>query len=371
MNTSSFLTMNKQIEQAIRAMRPSCLDTFEQMERGLEPFRQRHLAIAEQIQKSSAFARMQEIAQANQRMLSAFDKIKIDTRGIEQLANVHATWTRDIQASIDRLSHVQASAKLVLTSSSQLTTIAEQLSAKINFDRIRDAFKVQEDLVARLKTPFDSLSSRFVKLSHAADSMLQLAALPAFVLPSASRELVTASHAVVELWPDPGTESDEEQSSVLADIQEEISGIHELLSRIDPALAKSYQGARDALASGSIDRDRHVLASLRELWGHLLRTLAPDDRLASWLSDKSKELIHEGKPTRRARVLYICRYVNHEPLTDFLDTDTKALIEYVQFLNRVHQLDTGLSDRQLNALLLRTDSWLTFMVQISQEGYEC
>jgi len=36
----------------------------------------------------------------------------------------------------------------------------------------------------------------------------------------------------------------------------------------------------------------------------------------------------------------------------------------VDFFNRVHELDPELTDEQLRALLLRTDSWLTYILQI-------
>jgi hypothetical protein len=54
------------------------------------------------------------------------------------------------------------------------------------------------------------------------------------------------------------------------------------------------------------------------LWNHLLRRLAPDDLVAAWIPGVSnqKDLLHEGKPTRRARVLYVCRELNNDRLTD-------------------------------------------------------
>jgi len=100
------------------------------------------------------------------------------------------------------------------------------------------------------------------------------------------------------------------------------------------------------------------------LWNHLLRLLAPDERVLSWLSTDDKDLLHEGRPTRRTRVLYICRGLNFEPLSDFVVQDTHALVKLVEFLNRVHELDRELTDEQLRALLLRTDSWLLYILRI-------
>ena len=140
-----------------------------------------------------------------------------------------------------------------------------------------------------------------------------------------------------------------------------------LLQGVDPTLVRLYIGAHDALSGKSVDRARHVLSSLRELWQHLLRQLAPDEHVLSWAPSDDKELRREGRPTRKARVLYICRTLNHAPLNDFVVADTRALVKFVDFFNRVHELDPGLTDKQLRALLLRTDSWLTYILQIWEE----
>lgn len=78
-----------------------------------------------------------------------------------------------------------------------------------------------------------------------------------------------------------------------------------------------------------------------------------------------KDLLHEGKPTRRARVLYVCRELNNAPLSDFLMHDTRALVKMIELFNRVHELETALTDEQLRAILLRTNSWLMYILQIS------
>lgn len=98
------------------------------------------------------------------------------------------------------------------------------------------------------------------------------------------------------------------------------------------------------------------------MWNHLLRRLAPDDLVAAWIPGvpKQKDLLHEGKPTRRARVLYVCWELNNDPLTDFLVHDTRARVKLIELFNRVHELETELTDEQLRAILLRTDSRLIY-----------
>ena len=48
-----------------------------------------------------------------------------------------------------------------------------------------------------------------------------------------------------------------------------------------------------------------------------------------------------------------------------MSRDSEAFVEMIRFFNRVHQLDSGLTDPQLKALILRSDSWLMFILQIA------
>jgi len=94
--------------------------------------------------------------------------------------------------------------------------------------------------------------------------------------------------------------------------------------------------------------------------------VAPDKLVATWIPGiaNQKDLLHEGKPTRRARVLYVCRELNNDPLIDFLMHDTRALVKLIELFNRVHELETELTYEQLRAILLKTDSWLMYILQI-------
>lgn len=128
---------------------------------------------------------------------------------------------------------------------------------------------------------------------------------------------------------------------------------------------------RRASCKLATDRARHIQSSLRELWNHLLRRLAPDDLVAARIPGVSnqKGLLHEGKPTRRARVLYVCRELNNDPLTGFLMRDARAPVKMIEPFNRVHELETALTDEQLRAILLGTDSWLMYILQICSGNF--
>ena len=70
-------------------------------------------------------------------------------------------------------------------------------------------------------------------------------------------------------------------------------------------------------------------------------------------------------PTRQARLLFICRGVNHDPFRRFVNKDVSAHLELIQILQRgTHELSIGLTYEQLRALVVRTESLLRFILVI-------
>ena len=63
-------------------------------------------------------------------------------------------------------------------------------------------------------------------------------------------------------------------------------------------------------------------------------------------------------------MLYICRRIDQAPLTGFVNADEKAFREHFRLFQRMHQLTPELSDRQLRAIVARTESWLDFIIRI-------
>jgi len=270
----------------------------------------------------------------------------------------------------DIIAHLQATAKLSLVDVAYRLTITERLFAGIDFDSLRQAVAMPEPAFARFENVIGDVARSYGKLAESIYAVPDLTYLPAFALPGATREVFVTGYAVDRIHiPDrPDRERDASEVQLVAEVEQEISGCLGLLRSVDPALARPYIGAHDALHSRNADRARHVLSSLRELWTHLLRRLAPDEHVLAWVPEGGKDLLHEGRPTRRARVLYICRSLNHEPLSNLVVQDTNALVELVNFFNRVHELESELTDEQLRAVLLRTDSWLMYILQIWDGG---
>ena len=368
--------LHHDMEAINKLAKPSYLSVIEQMERTLEPIRRQHLEISRAFEMSGAMARIQEIVSANQHWQDLIKQATATSRIAESISAAHQSWLdtiKPIQHDFSHLSQLQASAKLALCDTSLRLAATERLMAGIDFDAIRSRFQIEMPVITGLESSIAHLAASYGGLAESLREISDITRLPAFVLPGATREIYTTSFALETLrpWDDRDEDEAETEIQLVAEAELETSGCIALLQQVDPGLARPYIGARDALYGNNADRARHILSSLRELWNHLLRRLAPDDLVAAWIPvvSNQKDLLHEGKPTRRARVLYVCRELNNDPLTDFLMHDTRALVKMIELFNRVHELETALTDEQLRAILLRTDSWLMYILQISSGNF--
>lgn len=138
-----------------------------------------------------------------------------------------------------------------------------------------------------------------------------------------------------------------------------------LLADLDPNLIEMLRGANDARKSSNPDRARHFSISARELLSHVLRLLAPDEEVRKWT--KLPDHYKDGKPTRKARLLFICRTINSNRLNRFVEKDTVALLELMDILHGgTHGLQSGLTDEQMRALDLRLEGALRFLLEIGR-----
>ena len=368
---SALAKIHQDMEAINRLAKPSYLSVLEQMERTMEPIRRQQMEISRALEMSGAAARIQEIASANQHWQKVIKQATATSRITESLTAAHQSWLERIKPIQHDFSHflqLQVSAKLALCDTSLLLTATERLMAGIDFEAIKSRFQIELPIISGLESSIAHVVTSYGSLSESLREISDITRLPAFVLPGATREIYTTGFALETLRP--WDERDDEEAGMeiqlIAEAELETSGCIGLLQQVDPGLAQPYIGARDALNGNNADRARHILSSLRELWNHLLRRLAPDELVSAWIPGNAnqQDLLNEGRPTRRARVLYVCRELNNYPLTEFLTYDTRALVKLIELFNRVHELDTKLTDKQLRAIILKTDSWLMYILQI-------
>lgn len=138
-----------------------------------------------------------------------------------------------------------------------------------------------------------------------------------------------------------------------------------LLRTVNPELVDLWRGAKAAIQSDNPDRARHVIVSLRELTMHVLHTLASDDDVRKWTSEDKH--YHQGRPTREARLLFLCNPVNVDSFTDFIVEDVRSHIAFIRVLNgATHRMVLSLTDVQLSALVAKAEGLIRFLISIRQ-----
>lgn len=152
------------------------------------------------------------------------------------------------------------------------------------------------------------------------------------------------------------------------EVEVEVEGLPSVddeLASFDDRLLVLINGARESLKSDNPDRARHVTTSVRELCTHILHGLAPDDDIRKWSSDETH--FHNSRPTRRARLLYICRKFSCDPLTRFVEDDVRAALTLIDSLNAgAHVVQSKLTEFHLEAIVYRMEALALFLLKISR-----
>lgn len=355
-----------------RLTKASNLSMIKQLDRTMENIHLRDLAISHANQMSGAADRIKEIFGAKQHLHEVIKQATATSRISERFTALHQSWLERVKSIQPDSSLLQLCAKLALCDVSLQLTATERLMTGINFEALRSRYQIVMPDISGLNNSIDSALASYGSLAASMRKISDVTGLPTFILPGATREIYTTGYALETLrpWDERDEEEGETEMELVAEAEQETSGCIALLQMVDPELARPYIGARDALNGNNADRARHILSSLRELWSHLLRRLAPNNLVLPWIPNQNqKDLLHKGKPTRKARVLYICRELNNAPLTDFLMQDTQVLVDLIILFNRVHKLETDLTDEHLRAIFLKSDSWLMYILQISEGNF--
>ncbi len=135
------------------------------------------------------------------------------------------------------------------------------------------------------------------------------------------------------------------------------------LPRIDAGLYKMWKGAIEAYDSNNSDRVRHFSTSIRELFTHLFHILAPDNAIKKWTTDTAH--FHEGRPTRKARLLFICRNINNDPFNTFIKKDVDATIAFIDIFQKgTHDIDPVFSPTHLVTIKSKAENTLKFLLEI-------
>jgi len=137
------------------------------------------------------------------------------------------------------------------------------------------------------------------------------------------------------------------------------------LERMGGDLTTMLRGAVHSLSSHNPDRVRHFSISMRELFTQVLHRLAPDEEISRWSANESD--YYNGRPTRSARIRYICREINQAPFERFVRFDVKSISELLRlFQEGTHAPESTYTEGQLRAMRVRMENSIRFLIGISK-----
>lgn len=340
---------------------------------------------------------------ASQSNLAAFDKIKlspifeevsaanlsisklmkeVDSSNISNLMQqtiVPSTaWKQQLQA-IDTISDSFQRYDLVLKSHlagistfSALSQISVSHLALEGF--IGNTFKIKPSIQSILQNTFVDFAKSYSKLfASFSDKPASVISLPPIVSRYSAVEFfngVRVAEAVTIESDESELDFDVEQEihQLGENVREEAENVlEELLRKLNPDFIVPLHGARQSFESTNPDKVRHVATSLRELFTHVLHALSPDDKVKDW--SNSPEHYYNNRPTRRARLLYICRSLNYDQFSNFLEKDIDTVLEFLKLFQRgTHEIMPTYTDLQLRVMLIRMESTLRFLLEIGMES---
>jgi Predicted pPIWI-associating nuclease len=297
---------------------------------------------------------------------------------IQQISLPSSAWETKFQA-MDKISGGSQRYDLVVQSHlseiSKFSALSQISLSHLTLESsIGNAFKVDLSVQSNLQRTFTDFAKSYSKLfASFSDNPLSIISLPPIVSRYSAIEFfngvrfaesITIGSDESEL----GIELGKEVHQLERDIQQENKSVlEELLGSLNVGFIAPLHGARQSLESTNPDKVRHFSTSLRELFTHVLHALSPNEKVKNW--DTSPQYYDQGRPTRRARLLYICRSLNHEPFSDFLQKDIDTILEFLNLFQRgTHEIEPTYTDFQLRLMLTRMETTLIFLLEIWKES---
>jgi hypothetical protein len=240
-----------------------------------------------------------------------------------------------------------------------LTQTTQNVITGIEWNKIGNAYNVDMLGQLKIKDNFLEVSSKYLDLYAPVKG-----SVAAFSIPNPLNELTSLEYLnnsfLLRSTYEPETIKDKHSDKLETN---EVLLRH--LSWLKPDLKNIYIGALEALQSKNSDKVRHYTTSLRELFTHVLHLLSPDNKIKEWTKDKNH--YSNGRPTRKARLLYITRKFNNDKFEKFVNTDINATIEFIDlFQEGTHSIKSSYSESQLAIMKTKMEDTLVYLIEASK-----
>lgn len=306
------------------------------------------------------------INQANSCLATLFSEQTSFVKLTEEAASINSHWKAEIESMQQLSSSVEASnlaLNLHYDGIAHASLLAQECLLNSHWNDLeKSVFHKTGELSGALES-FNILTENFNSLVHSFSAKdFDIIDFPPFVSGLPPVEILTSSDLINTISRDETEEYVEDADALESEMREDIeSSLEELLVYVNPEIKRLWLGAKESLSSTNPDKKRHVVVSLREMLTHILHGIAPDNEVSKWISKPSH--YHEGRPTREARLLYVCRDINHGPFKQFVTKDVDSHIKFIRLFQRgTHEIDINFTDQQLKTLIVRSEALARFLL---------
>jgi hypothetical protein len=282
------------------------------------------------------------------------------------LGKIDKSWLEHINPTENLNTALRSIASIDLAKVAYQATITESLFSKIDFAAIEIMLRRSSVEALTLSTSYFDLTESYKTLIDSFKGLQDFTKLPSSLMINADREVFLSGYVVNSVVAETAFKFEPEEIRQYNDAEIDTAQCVALLGSIDPAFPDVYLGAIETLGGDNPERVRHFLISMRQLVVDLLRKLAPDQEVLRWIPRKTDEYIYNGRPTRRARILYISRNIDNEPYPGFINNNMNAFLSLMEVLNHVHELRPGFSDSQLESIQIRIKSLCMNLIQMKR-----
>lgn len=248
---------------------------------------------------------------------------------------------------------------------SELSIFAENSLSRIGGTELGAAINLDEASKLKISDSFLGLSAGYKNLFSSFEGNLKtFANFDPHIARLTSEEYFNSANLLESISVEEDEEVTEQilKNDILIDNEK---GLSFYLPQIDSDLINLWNGSKEAFRSDNPDRVRHFSVSLRELFTKVIHSLAPDHKIKLWTSHK--DYFHDGNPTRRARLNYICRNINNGKLEEFVEKDIVELLSFLDlFQDCTHEIKSGITENQLVAMQCRAESAIKYLIIVGK-----
>lgn len=305
---------------------------------------------------SAITSNFDDLTRANERLTSLVSAASISNSSLSKVFADHSA----LRSSIEAIAS-QSSVATLLSSLDTTNLLTTSLNSQLRLLRLEEVLFGNKIGASALLA--NNLTSQFGKLTRSYRNLIEcIPGVPEAQIPVIATLAPKEYSLEIDILEEISVDAGEEEPGEALD---KLSSVDDELAEFDDRLLSLIVGARQALTSENPDKPRHVTTSVRELFTHLLHLLAPDEKIKAWSTDD--DYYYNNRPTRRARLLYICRQFSCDPLTEFVQNDVKAALTFVDSLNAgTHVVQSRLTTKQLSAIVYRMESLALFLLKVSK-----